>query len=66
MNIIENEHGDVWFVSNNKTILYIDRNGTLYAKGDVVGYSGDKIPPIPKNDENNQKRLTDYFATIKK
>jgi hypothetical protein len=44
--IISNNDKGVWFYLNGVAILFIDKSGTTYTKGDVVGFA--QIPSLPK------------------
>lgn len=44
--IVSNNDKGVWFFLNGVAIMFIDKSGTTYTKGDVVGFA--QIPPLPK------------------
>lgn len=58
---VEGSNGDVWFVFNGKSILYIDEYGSLTVSGDII--SNGNIPSIPLSPLNNNKQsfITDYY-----
>jgi hypothetical protein len=46
---IKGPQGDIWFVVDGKTVLYIDSNGTLNVKGDVIAFNKNlPTPPTKK------------------
>ena len=50
---IEGSQGEIWFVVNGRTVMYIDSYGVLSVKGDVIAVNNN-IPPPPTK-ENTQK-----------
>jgi hypothetical protein len=50
---IEGPQGELWFVVNGKTVLYIDSNGVLSVRGDIIACNNN-IPPPPTK-ENTKK-----------
>ena len=64
---IQGVYGDVWFLMNGETILYITTDGTLKVRGDVIAYA--TLPSPPQNrvlHENRQRQslLTDFYHKI--
>jgi hypothetical protein len=43
---IEGSQGEIWFVVNGRTVMYIDSNGVFSVKGDVIAFNNN-IPPPP-------------------
>ncbi len=50
---IEGSQGEIWFVVDGRTVMYIDSKGVLSVKGDVIAFNNN-IPPPPTK-ENTKK-----------
>lgn len=45
LRITQDSTGNVWFIVNNKTMLYMSNDGSLHVQGDVICFTQLPDPP---------------------
>lgn len=58
--IISNDDCGVWFLLNGVVILFIDKNGVVHSKGDVIAFSN--LPEIPPTHTLYHMETLDFMA----